>query len=300
MFVLQVLPVQQPGKEVPSAAAARLRLKAVVCRRGGCRPSRNRVRLLRVQGGGAGPLWPRARSPAFAGRGLRDEGQSPALRSRPPLRAPRSSDPRRAPRRLTEPREQGREGEARSSLGRDPPPRSLLASECRGRPCAMRHKWPVRAAVAREVCVATETTSDLEGPLGARELSSQHRRCYRDHVAGPGAGATLRADQPAPPSLRTFGVQEPHIHAAAVTGPKGRGSVWSQPTGGRLHAPGLLSAPGPGGGGRGLGWGRLCPHHAQEEGGRAGEGTVPLPAPGRPGWLLKSGGFRPGALMTVM
>lgn len=109
--------------------------------------------------------------------------------------------------------------------GRDPrdrPPRSLLASACRGLPCAMRQKWPARAAVAREVCVATEMTSDLEGPLGARELSRQRRCCYGDHGAGPGAGATLRADQPAPPSLRTCGDHEPHIHAGAHRWPPPR------------------------------------------------------------------------------
>lgn len=58
----------------------------------------------------------------------------------------------------------------------------LLASQSLGLRCAMRRKRPVRATVAREVCVATEMTYDLEGSSGHLGLSGGHSRCYGNHV----------------------------------------------------------------------------------------------------------------------
>lgn len=85
----------------------------------------------------------------------------------------------------------------------------------------MRQKWPVRAAVAREVCVATEMTSDLEGPLGVRELSCC---CYGDHVAGPGCQRDSARAGPASASIaaRAWGPRAQHPRRAFSPGVPGR------------------------------------------------------------------------------
>lgn len=69
----------------------------------------------------------------------------------------------------------------------------------------MRRKRSVRAAVARDVSVATEMTSDPGASLGPGSLRS---RCYGNHVAGSrGARATRRACRPASDAARVCGPQ---------------------------------------------------------------------------------------------
>lgn len=94
----------------------------------------------------------------------------------------------------------------------------------------MRRKRPVRAAVAREVSVATEMTSDPGGVSGGPP--GRRSRCYGNHVAGSrGAGAGR------PLTRRAFASPRPASARAppCVAGSRGCGRVWSRPTGGRLH-----------------------------------------------------------------
>ena len=70
------------------------------------------------------------------------------------------------------------------------------SSERPGLGYAMRWKRPVRAAVPRDVSVATEMTSDPGASLGGGGLGGRRSRCYGNHVAGSGgAGDTGRACQ---------------------------------------------------------------------------------------------------------
>lgn len=109
------------------------------------------------------------------------------------------------------------------------------SSERRGLGYAMRRERPVRAAVPRDVSVATEMTSDPGASLGGGGLGGRRGRCYGNHVAGSGgAGGTGRAGQtgrltPAP------GGRLPRARARAPREPEDGGGVWSRRTGGRLH-----------------------------------------------------------------
>ena len=83
---------------------------------------------------------------------------------------------------------------AARALGADHSARA--SSERPGLSYAMRWKRPVRAAVPRDVPVATEMTSDPGASLGGGGLGGLRSRCYGNHVAGSGgAGDTGHACQ---------------------------------------------------------------------------------------------------------
>lgn len=225
---------------------------------------------------GAGPLWPQVGGQEFAGRGLAASqslcdhcfSASPELAAS----AARISFPEPGPSGIrTPPGSERRERKARrgppprvTRRGQnplDPQPRSLLSSERRGLPCAMRQKWPVRAAVAREVCVATEMTSDLEGPLGVRELSCC---CYGDHVAGPRCRRDSARAGPASASIaaHAWGPRAQHPRRGVLPGrPRAEGLRKSWVPAHRWPPP-PVRPPGRRGEGSGLGW-RKAPTSAR-------------------------------------
>lgn len=119
-------------------------------------------------------------------------------------------------------------------------PQALAASGRRDLSGARRWERPVPAAIAREVSVATEMTSDL-GRLWGGGLGGRCRRCYGNHVAGSrGAGASRGAGRAGFLSRRPFVRPQTGDHAIAppcVPGPKGGGRVWFWSAGGCVHPP---------------------------------------------------------------